>query len=121
MRRAHQLTAMLAVIAALAILALAAGCGGSSSGSSSGSGASSSPQAKAYKIGITQIVTHPALDAAVAGFKLGLAEKGFTNVSYDMQNAEGDMSTTAPDRPEVRQREPGPRFSAWPRRPRRPW
>jgi putative tryptophan/tyrosine transport system substrate-binding protein len=95
MRRAHKLTAMLALIAVLAILSIAAGCGSSNGGSGSASGASSSPQAKAYKIGITQIVTHPALDAAVAGFKQGLAEKGFTNVSYDMQNAEGDMATTA--------------------------
>ncbi len=50
---------------------------------------------KAYKIGITQIVTHPALDAAVAGFKEALAEKGFTNVTYDDQNAQGDMANAS--------------------------
>ncbi len=51
-----------------------------------------------YKIGITQIVTHPALDAAVKGFKEALAAKGFVegkNVTYDMQNAQGDISTAA--------------------------
>ena len=93
MRRAHKRAALLAAAAVLALVLVAAGCGSSSSSSSSS--ASASPQAKAYKIGITQIVTHPALDAAVAGFKQGLAEKGFTNVTYDDQNAEGDMPTAS--------------------------
>ena len=89
MRRAHQLTALFAVAAVL-ILAVAA-CGGSDEGE----GVAASPQAEAYTIGITQIVTHPALDAAVEGFQQGLAEKGFTNVTFDVQNAEGDMATAS--------------------------
>jgi putative tryptophan/tyrosine transport system substrate-binding protein len=92
MRRALKFTAPLAVTAVLALALFLAGCG-SSSDTGGGGGASSSPQAKAYKIGITQIVTHPALDAAVAGFKQELAAKGFTNITYDDQNAEGDMAT----------------------------
>ena len=40
-------------------------------------------------------MSHPALDAAVEGFKAALAEKGFSNITYDLQNAEGDMATTA--------------------------
>jgi len=78
---------------AVAIVALAAACGSSGGGSSS-STSNSSPAAKTYHIGVTQIVTHPALDAAVAGFKQALAAKGIT-ATYDMQNAEGDMSTAA--------------------------
>ena len=48
-----------------------------------------------YEIGITQIVTHPALDSAREGFIAVLAEEGFVegeNVEYILRNAEGDMS-----------------------------
>jgi len=51
-----------------------------------------------YKIGITQIVTHPALDLCREGFIAQMAEEGFTegvNVEYIMRNAEGDMTTAA--------------------------
>jgi len=51
-----------------------------------------------YKIGITQIVTHPALDAAREGFIAVLAAEGFVegeNVVYIRRNAEGDMSMAA--------------------------
>lgn len=47
------------------------------------------------KIGVTQIVEHPALDAARKGFVDGLAEAGYVegkNVDFDFQNAQGDMS-----------------------------
>jgi putative ABC transport system substrate-binding protein len=93
MRRVHKLTVLFALVAVLALILVTAGCGGSEEGDDGG--ASASPQAKAYTIGITQIVSHPALDSAVQGFKQGLAEKGFTNVTYDLQNAEGDMATTS--------------------------
>ncbi len=45
------------------------------------------------KIGITQIVEHPALDSARQGFQDALAQEGWTNVTFDMQNAQGDMAT----------------------------
>jgi len=51
-----------------------------------------------YKIGITQIVTHPALDLCRQGFIEQMAEEGFVegeNVEYILRNAEGDMSTAA--------------------------
>jgi putative ABC transport system substrate-binding protein len=51
-----------------------------------------------YKIGITQIVTHPALDLCRKGFIDQMAEEGFVegeNVYYILRNAEGDMSTAA--------------------------
>jgi len=53
---------------------------------------------KIYKIGITQIVTHPALDLCRKGFIEQMAKKGFTegvNVKYDTRNAEGDMTLAA--------------------------
>src|SRR5665811_1738371 len=93
MLRAFKVILLVALIAAVALAGVIAGCGGSSGSSSSPS--ASADISKAYKIGITQIVSHPALDAAVEGFKAALAEKGFSNISYDMQNAEGDMATTA--------------------------
>lgn len=53
-------------------------------------------EAKAYKVGVSQFVQHPALDAATQGFmdKLTelLAADGAT-VEFDVQNASGDMAT----------------------------
>jgi len=49
-----------------------------------------------YKIGIVQIVEHPALDAAREGFIRGLKDEGFVegeNVTFDYKNAQGEMST----------------------------
>ena len=68
-----------ALLAALMVLSLAA-CGGS---------------AKTYKIGICQLVQHPALDAATQGFKDVLTEKLGDNVVFDEQNAQGDSATCA--------------------------
>jgi len=51
-----------------------------------------------YKVGISQIVTHPALDATRQGIMDGLKEKGYIegeNIKYDYQNSEGDMSLVA--------------------------
>jgi len=53
---------------------------------------------KTYKIGITQIATHPSLDAARTGFIDQMAEEGFIegeNVEYDYRNAERDMTLAA--------------------------
>lgn len=49
------------------------------------------------QIGITQIVEHPALDAARKGFVDALESKGFKDgekVEIEFQNAQGDMTTT---------------------------
>ncbi len=76
--------AALGILAALALTA----CGGTE--------ATSSPSAdapkQAYKIGIAQIVAHPALDAVATGFKDAFAEAGY-DVTFDEQNAQGDQST----------------------------
>ena len=49
------------------------------------------------KIGITQLVQHPALDASREGFLEGLKEKGYVdgeNIEVDYQNAQGDGQTS---------------------------
>jgi putative tryptophan/tyrosine transport system substrate-binding protein len=92
MSRAFKIVGSMAVLLVLALsAALLAACGSSSSSGSTTS-ASPSTAAKSYKIGVTQIVTHPALDASVQGFKDQLVKEGI-KATYDMQNAEGDMAT----------------------------
>ena len=95
MLRAFKVISLVALLAVVALVGVVAGCGSSSDTTSSPSASASADTTRALKIGITQIVSHPALDAAVEGFKAALAEKGYTNITYDMQNAEGDMATTA--------------------------
>lgn len=47
-----------------------------------------------YTIGICQLVTHDALDAATQGFQDAvIAELGAENVVFDLQNAAGDSNT----------------------------
>ena len=45
-----------------------------------------------FKIGITQIVAHPALDSAREGFKDEIKESGL-NVTFDEKNANGEVAT----------------------------
>jgi len=44
-----------------------------------------------YKVGVTQIVEHPSLDAAYDGFKKALEDAGL-DVEYDVNNAQNDQS-----------------------------
>lgn len=65
-----------------------AACGQSSgTGKTGGNGESD----KTYKIGVTQIVEHPSLNAAFDGFKKALEDAGL-KVEYDVKNANDDMS-----------------------------
>jgi putative ABC transport system substrate-binding protein len=53
---------------------------------------------KVYKVCITQIATHPDLDANRQGIIDAMAEKGFVegdNVEFTIRNPEGDMTTAA--------------------------
>lgn len=77
----------LAASAAVAALALT-GCAGTATPSAS---APASDAAKTYKVGITQIVSHPALDATRDGFKQAITDAGLT-VTYDEQNAQGETA-----------------------------
>ena len=102
-----------AVVAATALTSLVlAACGGTgtaTSGSTTGeapgtSGTTDAPTTEPageapaggeqVKIGITQIVDHPSLNAARDGFKDALADAGY-DVTYDEQNAQGDQSIAA--------------------------
>ncbi len=53
------------------------------------------PASGSYLIGISKIVSHPALDAIEKGIQDELADQGFSNLRYDLQNANGEMSTAA--------------------------
>lgn len=77
-----------AALAATALFATACGSnGGSSTDDTSGDAA-----AESYSIGISQIVAHPSLDEARAGFKEAFSEAG-VEVEWDEQNAQGDQGT----------------------------
>ncbi|MBO8157020.1 MAG: ABC transporter substrate-binding protein [Bacillaceae bacterium] len=79
MKKLLLLTGMMLVI----LIGGLAGCGESSSSE------------KMIKIGVTQIVEHPSLDAAFEGFKEALADNGYIegeNVEYIVKIAQGDMS-----------------------------
>ncbi|MEH7444649.1 ABC transporter substrate-binding protein [Bacillus sp. JJ1122] len=79
----------LAVLMSGAMLLLAA-CGGGGSDQASGEN-----KEKTVKIGITQIVEHPSLDAAREGFIEALKDAGYEegkNLKLDYQNAQGDMN-----------------------------
>lgn len=90
---------VIVVAGLVAALSLAlAGCAGTpaaapASNPAATGGAAQSPAGdKEYKVGITQIVAHPSLDAAREGFKKALADAGL-KVTYDEKNAQGDQST----------------------------
>jgi putative ABC transport system substrate-binding protein len=56
------------------------------------------PAAKVYKVCITQIATHPDLDANRQGIMDAMAEEGFIegeNIDFIIRNAEGDMTAAA--------------------------
>ena len=69
---------------------LLTGCG------SAGDNAKTASKSKdSYKVGICQLIQHPALDAATEGFKAALTEKLGDKVSFDEQNASGDSAACA--------------------------
>jgi len=75
-------------VAALMLIAMLAGCGNAKAPASEGG--------NVYHVGIIQLVTHDALDAATQGFQDALiAELGAENVVFDLQNAAGDTNTCA--------------------------
>lgn len=80
---------ILAAFCALSALAFF-GCKEKSSSASSGE-----TSAKKLKIGIIQLVEHPALDNAYKGFVDGLADAGYVdgqNISIDYQNAQNEQA-----------------------------
>ena len=61
---------------------IAAGCGKSS-------------KSENVLIGISKIVSHPALDSVEKGIQDELKDEGYTNITFDLQNANGEISTAA--------------------------
>ncbi|MDZ7672058.1 MAG: ABC transporter substrate-binding protein [Halanaerobiales bacterium] len=58
---------------------------------------SAQTEGKLFKVGISQLVEHPALDAARDGFIEGLNEAGFIegeNLEINLENAQGDFATS---------------------------
>jgi putative tryptophan/tyrosine transport system substrate-binding protein len=77
------------LLATLLITSVLGGCRASNSSASS----KNLQDKKVLKIGITQIVEHPALDSARKGFIDALKSKGYEegkNIKLDIQNAQGD-------------------------------
>ncbi|MBE6937453.1 MAG: ABC transporter substrate-binding protein [Ruminococcaceae bacterium] len=79
MKRTKKITALILLIAMTAIIALTgSACGDTGT----------------YTVGICQLTTHVALDAATEGFKQALIDElGEENVTFDYQNAAGDSNT----------------------------
>ena len=84
MGKSKIISLMAVLIAGMMILS---GC------SSKESQANNTSGEKIYRIGISQLTEHPALDDAKKGFEDGLKELG-VNAEIDYQNAQGDISNT---------------------------
>jgi len=77
---------MLSLILAIAMILCLTACGGSSEPADDGK----------YTVGVIQLITHDALDAATDGFVAALEEGlGKENVTIDVQNAAGSPDTCA--------------------------
>lgn len=95
----HQSVKGAAALLTAALLLTACGGSGDDDAAPQGTdgatdGATTEPAAEKVSIGISQIVSHPSLDAARDGFKAALADAGY-DVSWDEQNAQGDQSIAA--------------------------
>ena len=96
-------------LAMLMLVSLMAGCGSTESApqaaeapteaapvETAASETAPAAESTVYNVGIIQLVTHDALDAATQGFQDALtAELGEGNVTFDLQNAAGDSNTCA--------------------------
>ncbi|CAM5785594.1 ABC transporter substrate binding protein [Brevibacillus borstelensis] len=79
------------------LLAGLTACGNQPEAASTGSATPAAGGEQVVKLGLTQFVEHPALDAIRQGIVDGLKESGYEdgkNVELDYQNAHGDMNNT---------------------------
>ncbi len=87
-------------IAAVSLMLAACGSGGGSGDETAApSEGNNEPETNAeetveYKIGATQIVEHPSLDAAFEGFQKAIEDAGL-KVTYDFQSAQNDQNNTS--------------------------
>ncbi len=82
---------MLRKVKSLAAISVAGALFLSGCGSSETDNANGDSEVKTLKVGVTQIVEHPSLDAALEGFQKALEEQGL-EVEYDVQIAQGDQN-----------------------------
>jgi putative tryptophan/tyrosine transport system substrate-binding protein len=75
------------LVALFSVVLVLSACG---EGEKTEEGEKTGADSKKYKIGVTQIVEHPSLNAAFDGFKKALEDAGL-EVEYDEQNAQNDM------------------------------
>ena len=81
------------ILLVMSILLLIFSCGNEGKkDSKKNSGETSVNENKKFKIGITQIVAHPALDSAREGFKDAFKDAGL-EVVFDEKNANGEVAT----------------------------
>ena len=69
------------------------GCSGSSSSSGSSPASTEPSKDKEVKVCFVEIVENDAFVTMMDGFKKGMSDAGYTNVKYDVKNAQGDSST----------------------------
>ena len=77
-----------------ATLMVIAGCGQKAATTPSAGGSAAPAAQKTYKIAISQIVEHPSLDAAYAGFQQALEDAGIT-ADFTFQSAQGDPNNSS--------------------------
>lgn len=94
MRMTKKILALLLAGAVTGTLAACGGSGGGQSGSSPAPGGDDGNGA-VYVVGISQLVTHEALDAATRGFQDALNELLPGQVAFDVQNAANDPAACA--------------------------
>ncbi len=101
-RSATRTTILAALLAPALLLAACSGsdnADGADGGDDADAGDSASDdgaaaEGESISVGISQIVSHPSLDAARDGFKAALTDAGY-DVDWDEQNAQGDQSIAA--------------------------
>lgn len=75
----------------IGLILILAACGGGNDNTSESKDKKDGEETKTYKIGVTQIVEHPSLNAAYKGFQDALKDEGL-KVKYDYQIAQNDNS-----------------------------
>ena len=82
---------LVAATAMAAMVMSMTGCGGNQAAAPAPAEGGNA-DAKAYTVGILQLVEHPALDAATQGFQDKLTELLGDSVTFDLQNAQGEST-----------------------------
>ena len=87
---------IIAMILALAMVLALAACGAAEPAATEGTAAQTNAAAETYTVGICQLLTHPALDAATEGFKAALVEAlGEGVVEFKDKDAGGEYANCA--------------------------